>query len=246
VEPLSGTQTLIEVLKDELKAADITYADLAERIGMSESSVKRMFSKRDMPLTRIDEICLACKITFDELARKVADASPLVTELTLEQETAVMKDPKLLLVSICCLSQWTYEQIVSTYKITDAECVARLVKLDRLGVIELKPQNRYRLKVAKTFRWRPDGPLMSYFREAILPDYFNGRFARDGEAVHLVHGSISAGMAPTFVERLKRLGNDFSAQHLADQKLKDDQKNGYTLILAMRQWEFGGFTQMRK
>jgi transcriptional regulator with XRE-family HTH domain len=246
VEPLSGTQTLIEVLKDELKAANITYADLAERIGMSESSVKRMFSKRDMPLTRIDDICLACKITFDELARKVADASPMVTQLTLEQETAVMKDPKLLLVSICCLSQWTYEQIVSTYKISDAECVARLVKLDKLGVIELKPQNRYRLKVAKTFRWRPDGPLMSYFREAVLPDYFKGRFARDGETVHLVHGSISSVMAPGFVERLKRVGHDFSAQHLADQKLRDDQKNGYTLILAMRQWEFDGFTQMRK
>jgi DNA-binding Lrp family transcriptional regulator len=246
VEPVAGTQTLIEVLKDELKSAGITYADLAERIGMSESSVKRMFSRRDMPLTRIDDICAACKLTFEELARKVADAAPLVSELTLEQEQAVVKDAKLLLVAISCLSQWTFEQIVSEYQISEAECVARLTQLDRLGVIDLKPQNRYRLKVAKTFRWRPNGPLMAYFRERVLPDYFKGRFAREGETVHLVHGSISEAIAPSFVERLKRLGNDFSAQHLADQKLKPEQRGGYTLILAMRQWEFVDFGEMRR
>jgi transcriptional regulator with XRE-family HTH domain len=243
---MAGTQMLIEVLKDELKLAGITYAELAQRIGMSESSVKRMFSKRDMPLTRIDEICQACKFTFDELARRVADATPLVTELTPEQERAVMQDKKLLLVAICALSQWTFEQILDSYRLTEAELVARFVKLDKLGVIELKPLNRYRLKVAKTFRWRPDGPLMKYFREAVLPDYFSGRFARDGETVHMVHGSISEAIAPVFVERLKRIGQDFSAQHLADQKLKPELKRGYTLILAMRQWEFAAFTELRR
>jgi transcriptional regulator with XRE-family HTH domain len=243
---MAGTQMLIEVLKDELKLAGITYAELAQRIGMSESSVKRMFSKRDMPLTRIDEICQACKFTFDELARKVADATPLVTELTPEQERAVMHDKKLLLVAICVLSQWTFEQILDSYRLTEAELVARFVKLDKLGVIELKPLNRYRLKVAKTFRWRPDGPLMKYFREAVLPDYFSGRFARDGETVHMVHGSISEAIAPVFIERLKRIGQDFSAQHLADQKLKPNLKRGYTLILAMRQWEFAAFTELRR
>ncbi len=244
--PVTGTQQLIEALKDELKAAGLTYADLASRIGMSESSVKRMFSRREMPLSRVDEICLACKITFDELARKVVEAQPLVTELTPQQEEAVTKDKKLLLVAICCLSQWTFEQIVETYTLGEAEVIACMTRLDRLGVIELKPMNRYRLKLAKTFRWRPDGPLMQYFREHVIQDYFNGRFARDGETVHIVHGTISQAMAPSFVDRLKRLGQDFSAQHLADQKLKPELTGGYTLILAMREWEFAPFTEMRR
>ena len=106
--------------------------------------------------------------------------------------------------------------------------------------------NRYRLKLAKTFRWRPDGPLMLYFREHVIQDYFKGRFSRDGETVHMVHGSISDAMAPTFVDRLKRVGHDFSAQHLADQKLKPIAKKGYTLILAMREWEHAPFTEMRR
>ena len=244
--PVLGTQLLIEAMKDELRAAGMTYADLAEKIKMSESSVKRMFSRREMPLSRIDEICQACKITFDELARKVVDAQPMVTELTPEQEEAVSKDGKLLLVAICCLSQWTFEQVLETYHFTEPELITCFTKLDRLGVIELKAMNRYRLKLAKTFRWRPDGPLMRYFRDHVIQDYFNGRFSRDGETVHIVHGTISTAMAPTFVDRLKRVGQDFSAQHLADQKLKSELTGGYTLILAMREWEFGPFTKMRK
>jgi hypothetical protein len=35
--------------------------------------------------------------------------------------------------------------------------VARLLALDKLGIIELRPLNRYRLKLDKTFRWRPTG-----------------------------------------------------------------------------------------
>ena len=64
--------------------------------------------------------------------------------------------------------------------------------------------------------------------------------------MHIVHGTISTAMAPTFVDRLKRVGQDFSAEHLADQKLKPELTGGYTLILAMREWEFAPFADMRK
>mgnify|MGYP003705233869 CR=1 FL=1 len=62
--------------------------------------------------------------------------------------------------------------------------------LDRLGIIELRPLNRYRLKLAKTFRWRPHGPVMDFFREHALLDYYSGGFDGHGESLLLVHGSI--------------------------------------------------------
>ena len=49
---------------------------------MAESSVKRMLAKGDMPLSRIDAICRALKLDFAELARRVADAQPLLAQLT--------------------------------------------------------------------------------------------------------------------------------------------------------------------
>ncbi|TMH29958.1 MAG: helix-turn-helix transcriptional regulator [Betaproteobacteria bacterium] len=243
---MSTTQDLVSALKAELKAVNITYADLATQLGMSESSIKRVFAKADMPLSRIDDVLRVLKMDFAELARKVADAQPLRRELTLEQEKAVVADRRLLLLAICCLSQWTFEQMVGTYRFTDAECVAYLVRLDRLGIIELRPLNRYRLKVAKGFRWRPHGPVMAYFREHVAADYYSGGFDGDGELLMLVHGQISTAQASSFVERLQRVGQDFAQQHLADQKLAAEQKRSYTLIVGMRSWLFAAFRDLKR
>ncbi len=243
---MSTTADLVLALKKELKAVQMTYADLARELGMAESSVKRMLAKGDMPLSRIDAICRALKLDFAELARRVADAQPLLAQLTDAQERAVVADKKLLLVAINVLSQWSLEQMVAHYRLSEAECVKHMAQLDRIGIIELKPLNRYRLKLAKTFRWRPHGPVMDYFREHAALDYFSGRFDGHGEGLLLVHGSVSRSLAPSFLERLQRVAQDFSQQHQADQKLAAKEREGYTLLLAMRSWEFAEFEAMRR
>jgi transcriptional regulator with XRE-family HTH domain len=243
---MSTTQDLVTALKAELKAAGITYADLAKQLGMAESSIKRIFAKADMPLSRIDEVLRVLKMDFAELARKVADAQPPRPELTLAQEAAVVADRKLLLVAICCVSQWTFEQMVATYTFSEAECVKLLVALDRLGIIELRPLNRYRLKVAKGFRWRPDGPVMRYFREHVVDDYYAGGFDGEGEMLMLVHGQISPSLARGFTERLARIGQDFAAQHLADQRLPPEARRAYTLVIGMRSWLFAAFRDLKR
>ena len=243
---MSTTADLVIALKKELKNAQMTYADLAQALGMAESSVKRMLTKGDMPLSRIDAICRALALDFADLARRVAYEQPLLKELTQEQEKAVVADKKLLLIAICVLSQWTLEQVVATYRLPEAEGIKYLAQLDRIGIIELRPLNRYRLKLAKTFRWRPHGPVMHYFRDNALLDYFAGGFDGPGEGVLLVHGSISRALAPAFQERMQRVAQDFAQQHLADQKLPLQEREGYTVLLAMRSWEFEAFASMRR
>ena len=243
---MSTTADLVAALKKELKTAQMTYADLAQALGMAESSVKRMLARGDMPLSRIDAICRALALDFADLARHVADNQPLLRELTPEQERAVVADKKLLLMAICVLSQWTLEQVTTTYRLTEAEGIQYLAQLDRIGIIELRPFNRYRLKLAKTFRWRPHGAVMNYFREHALLDYFAGGFGGPGEGVLLVHGAISRSLAPAFMERMQRVAHDFAQQHLADQKLPESEREGYTLLLALRSWEFEAFAGMRR
>lgn len=243
---MSTTVDLVLALKTELKNARMTYADLARSLDMAESSVKRMLAKGDMPLSRVDAICRALKMDFADLARRVADAQPLLKELTHEQEKAVVKDKKLLLVAINVLSQWTLEQITAAYRITEAECIGCFAQLDRIGIIELRPMNRYRLKLAKTFRWRPHGPFMEFFRDNVALDYYRGGFDGPAEALMLVHGTISRALAPSFRERLQRVAQDFAQQHQTDQKVAAKDVEGYTLVLGMRNWEYEGFTQLRR
>src|SRR3954469_9419385 len=132
---MSTTVEIVNVLKIELKLARLPYADLGRELGLAESSVKRMFAKGDMPLKRIDEICRVIKCDFSELARKVADKELLRDELSLAQEQAVVRDPGLLGLALCALSQWPYEQIMGMYAFTEVEAIRHLAQLDRLGII---------------------------------------------------------------------------------------------------------------
>mgnify|MGYP003594607423 FL=1 len=244
---MSTTADLVALLKTELKTAGITYAQVAQRLGMAESTVKRMFSKSgDMPLSRIDEICRVLNMDFADLARRVADTQPLLLELTLAQEKAVVADRKLLIVAICVTNQLPAEEILATYRLTEAELVKALTQLDRIGIIDLRPGNRYRLKVAKGFRWLPQGPVMSFFRKEVLHDYFAGGFDGESEMLMVVHGEIGRGLANSFRERLMRIGQDFSNQHLADQKLPADQRRPYTIVIGMRSWLMAALAEMQR
>ena len=239
-----GTQDLVDVLKRELKSAGITYAQLGRELGLAESSVKRMFARGDMPLARVDEICRVLGTEFGDLAREVADSQTLRHELSLEQEEAVVADRKLLLLAICAQSQWTFEQVMSTYRFTEAEVVQGLTRLDKLGFIELKPMNRYRLRVAQTFRWQPHGPVMRFFRDGVVGDYYAGGFDGEGETLMMVHGSIALGTAASLVERLQRVGGDFTRHHLDEQRLPEEHRRSYTLVVAMRSWFFSAFRDL--
>jgi S1-C subfamily serine protease len=112
--------------------------------------------------------------------------------------------------------------------------------------VELRPLNRYKLRVSKTFRWRPRGPVMQFFRERVVQDFFDAGFDGEGELLMLVHGQIGRAQAALFAERLQRLAQDFAQQHLADQKLPPSQKQAYTMVIGMRSWLFAAFRDLKR
>ena len=61
------TTRIVRELKRLLKARGVTYADLGRRIGLSEASVKRIFSRRTMTLGRLERICGAIDATVFEV-----------------------------------------------------------------------------------------------------------------------------------------------------------------------------------
>jgi hypothetical protein len=132
------------------------------------------------------------------------------------------------------------------YRLTEAECIKYLAQLDRIGIIELRPLNRYRLKLAKTFRWRPHGPVMNYFRENALLDYFSGGFDGAGEGLLLVHGSVSRALAPSFHGTHAARGARLCPAAPGRPEAADKDREGYTLLLAMRSWEFEAFAALRR
>jgi DNA-binding Xre family transcriptional regulator len=243
---MSSPEQVLTVLRTELRAAGITYKALAERIGMSESSVKRMFGQKDMALSRLAQICKAAGIAMEDVLRRAADATPHADTLTAAQEKSLMANPRLLLVATCCLGHWTLDQIIETYNMSEPECIVLMVELDRLGLIELKAGNRYSLRVSNAFRWIADGPVQQYVREHVVGDYFGGRFDAPGETLMCLPARLSANSARELVQKVQQLAGELARMHQNDRRLGSDERDGFTLLLGFRSWEFAAFTALRR
>ena len=64
---MSQTKPLIDTLKRELKKQRKTYRDVAEVLGLSETSVKRLFVDRSFSISRLDKVCEMLEIEISDL-----------------------------------------------------------------------------------------------------------------------------------------------------------------------------------
>jgi len=105
----------VEALKKCLRARGMTYAALARELRISEASVKRMFSRSSFTLSRIEEILAALDLDLHEVARMSLASAAGPAQLTLDQETALAKDERLISVFWLVLNGWRYEQIAESF-----------------------------------------------------------------------------------------------------------------------------------
>jgi transcriptional regulator with XRE-family HTH domain len=243
---MTTTSGLVEVLKRELRSRGITYAQVARKLNLSEASVKRMFSRRDFTLKRLDQVCQLTQAEFSDLAHALAREEQLVSRLTLEQEKEIASSVKLFLVAVCVLNHVDPDQVVALYDISKAECIQLLVKLDRIGFIRLLPNNRIRLLVSRDFTWLPDGPIQRFFKEHAHTDYFRSSFNRPGEYMLALNGMLSKASSALIIERLKRTVREFSDLHNNDVKLPPGERSAMSLLVAIRHWELQEFAALRR
>jgi DNA-binding Xre family transcriptional regulator len=243
---MAQTAALVDALKNVLKARGITYAKLAKSLGLSEASVKRVFATRSFTLARLDRICDALDIEITDLARMLLHETESPAQLTLEQEKELVSDRKLLLVAVHALNHWTFDQILEVYALTKAECIRLLARLDRLGIIDLLPNNRIRVRVARTFAWLPDGPIQQFFRRQLQTDFFDSRFDQPGEGMVFVNGMLSNASNAVVQSRIRRLSAEFSELHNQDIELPLTERHGTNLLIAVRPWVPDFFLRLQR
>ena len=238
---MAQTRELINTLKKALKAQGKTYADVAVALGLTEASVKRLFSQQSFSLSRLDKVCQLLDMEITDLVQLMSEQQQHLQQLTIEQEKEITADVTLTLVAVCVLNRWTMDDILSYYHLTEPQCVRHLVKLDRLKVIELLPKNRIKLLVAPNFSWRENGPIQLFFQRKISQEFFNTRFSRDDECLMVLNGMFSSQSNAEFQRKLKRLAREFDVLNNDDAALDLEKRNGVTLVLAMRDWQYGLF-----
>lgn len=240
------TKNLIDVLKKSLKAHGVTYADIATQLNLSEASVKRMFARRHFTLARLESICAMAELDFTGLIHLMDEERQKISNLTMEQEEELVSDLKFLLVAICVQSNWTFNEMIDYFKITGPECIGYLVRLDRLGLIQLLPNNRIRQMVAKNFRWLPRGPIEKFFEQTAQSEFLDSHFTHPGEIRLFMNGSLTRESIENIRKNVEMLAHEFSSLQDDDARMPATTRFNTGLLLAIRMWELPIFSKLKK
>lgn len=243
---MAQSSALVQALKRVLRARSITYAQVARAIGVSEATVKRMFSQENFTLKRFDEICKVSGVELTDLARSADTERQQISQLTLEQEQEIVGNPKLLLVAVCTLNHLTFAQILAAYALLEPELIQLLARLDKLKFIELAPGNRIRLLVSRTFAWLPDGPIHRFFKSQAQHEYFRSRFDGEDELLLFVNGQLSKASIAAMIAKLKRVAGEFSELHQEDVGIPLDRRRGTSMLVAIRPWNLDAFRALER
>lgn len=237
---------LVSELKRYLKAQGVTYAALGERLGLSESSIKRLFAQQSFTLERFEQICNVLGIEISDLIELMNERREFLTELTPEQEQALLADPKLLLMMYLLVNGWPLPAIVATFVIEQSEAESLLIRLHRARIIELLPFNRVKLLTARNFTWRKNGPVQRFFEQEVQREFLAAPFTGPGEQLRFVAGLLSRASLAQMQQSIDRIAREFDELVRRDAVLPLGEKGSCSAVFAVRPWEFSMFKALRR
>jgi hypothetical protein len=222
-------------LKAHFKARGMTYADVARSLKVSEPTIKRIFATRNCTLERLDSLCELAQVDLADLARGLPRADRLIHRLTHEQEEELIRDPALLLVAVAAIHQLRVDEIVQVYRLDEPQCIKVLLRLEKLGILELHERNRIRLLISRTFAWIPNGPIMRYVISQ-AGDFFDHSFDAPGEVMRVLNLRISKDAQVALLRQMEQLAREYAEQHAADAHLPLEQRPALSVLFAARAW----------
>jgi len=100
------------------------------------------------------------------------------------------------------------------------------------------------LLVASNFSWRGNGPIQQFFQEKIAAEYFKTKFNDEDECLIVLNGMLSSQRNGEFQRKLKKLARDFDDINNDDASLPLEQRNGVTVVMAVRNWRYRLFSPL--
>lgn len=236
---------IVANVKAALKSRDMTYADLAKRIGLSEASVKRVLSRGTLSLRRLEQICDAIGTSVPEVVQLMQGSPVERTEmLTLDQEKALAADPKLFVCYHLVANGRSNREIETELRVAPRALQQWLTRLKALQLVTLTTGARARVKAAIAVKWRPNGPVHRMYEREVRGEFLQSLFGEQREAMHFRSAELSEASCRILQRKLDRLAADFRDLADLDGALPSSGKRNVGFLLAMRPWVLSRFVKI--
>lgn len=241
------TEKIILALKRQLKNQGITYIRVGGHLGISASSVKRLFADRSFTLQRIEQLCDLLGFDMLQLLQIADEHQSQLSQLQWAQESAIVENPRLLLVGVCLLNRCRFEEILDKYDYQETELVQLFAVYDRFGVIELLPGNRYRLKISANFTWQEQGPIQQFFVRSILGAYLTEKTQATDNTNRFLWNMLSKSSVEELKKKIHHLIEEYILLAEKDKKLAmADKLTSSMMIVFKEDWEPDIFRAMQR
>ena len=236
---MNQTQELLTALKKCVRAKGLGYRDLAQALDISESSVKRIFSQRSFTLERLEQVCRFLDMSIYDLARLTRiDTDDEITRLTLEQEEGLADDPLALTYFFLMLTGRTPDKIAAEFGLDDRQQTTMLVRLSRLKLVELYPNNSGRLRTSRRVEWQKNGPIRQLYQRQVTDVFMDSRFEGKDETFRYETGELSESSVKVLLRKFEKLSREFDELADLDINMPESKKKAFALLIGFRPWTY--------
>lgn len=248
---MNETKRMLETLKRCLRARGVTYARLGRALGLSESSVKRLFSDESFTLARLERVCSALDMSVADLARMTSgvsaqnDTEHQSYSLTLEQERTLASNASLLACFYLLLNGRSVSETSDRLGLSERAMRTFLSRLVSARLIDIDAARNVRLHARLPIAWRPEGPVRKLYERQVRAEFLQGAFSATNEALSFHSAELSPTSVRILLRKIEKLAADFADLAALDMKLPSRDKTSVALLLACRPWVFSMFSAYR-
>jgi transcriptional regulator with XRE-family HTH domain len=242
---MGQTAQIVERLKRQLRARGITYKRLAAHLGMSEAAIKKTFANHSFTLDRLEAICGAAGIELTELVRS-SSAPQDPRYLSEEQEAALAGDDRLFSFLYLLLSGLDCARIAERFDFSRLECSRLLLRLDRLGILEALPGDRFVLKIHQHVWWSLHGPLARRHHRLLKEDFMASDFHGPGERIWFAAGTVSESTLQTIGRLMDRVLHQIHELIELDRTGPGERRRNISLVAAHRPYTMPLLRRLRR
>lgn len=235
------TEAVIAILKRELKNRKMKYEDLADKLGLSLSGLKKVLSSKDLSLARLQTLCDVLGMPLVQVLSLADDTKVQDVYLTEEQENLLLKNPDVFhLYWKLRFESMPLYQYIQSVKGSREEVRTRLRKLEKVGLVRIDPKGDLEFSDKGIIRWNNYGPLVEHLNRKWSSELVESILKKKDPRIVLNLALLSLSEA-SFAElntELRELVDRYSTRSQKDRYLRDEKLKKVALLVAADEYQF--------
>ncbi len=246
----STFKQVAKTLKKSIKAKKMTYKDLANQLGVSESGLKKTLSGTDVSLSKLAKICQIIDLPLHDLFLITHEDKQELT-FTKKQEEFFLTHPHIFdFFWELCGESTTVEMVQKRYGLTDTSVEKYLVKLDRIGALEYHGNFKIKISYSGPTVWSGKTDLgkvtLDRYQQGHLKTLLNRNRSESKETItSLMNSYMSPETYHEFQQELMKVRDKYISKARREKVIVDPKKGIHVgALIAMGRIQFSDFLEI--